>query len=85
MSRFYASIQGSRGEATRQGTPSSGIEGHIRGWDLGIRVICHVDVDGEDICRVFLTSGSKNSPFGDKSIGSFKVKDLKNDKCLSNM
>jgi len=38
MSRFYASIQGSRGEATRQGTPNSGIIGHIQGWGSGVRV-----------------------------------------------
>lgn len=27
MSRFYGSIQGNRGEATRQGSKDSGIEG----------------------------------------------------------
>lgn len=36
MSRFYASIQGSRGEATRQG--HSHITAHPRGWSAGVRV-----------------------------------------------
>jgi len=30
MARYYASIHGNRGVATRMGTPSSGIHGHIR-------------------------------------------------------
>lgn len=38
MSRFYASIRGHRGEATREGTPASGIIAHPRGWNLGVRV-----------------------------------------------
>jgi len=38
MARFYASIQGNRGEATRMGTPTSGISGHVRGWNVGVRV-----------------------------------------------
>ena len=38
MSHFYASIQGSRGEATRCGAKNSGIAGHIRGWSSGVYV-----------------------------------------------
>jgi len=48
MSHFYASIKGSRGEATRLGTPNSGIKGHIRGWNLGVRVACFVGDNGKD-------------------------------------
>ncbi len=48
MSRFYASIQGNRSAATRQGTAASGIAGHIRGWDIGVKVEGH-DYDGEDV------------------------------------
>ena len=57
MSRFYASIQGSRGEATRQGTPKSGIQGHIRGWRVGVKVRGFND-NGHDVFRVYATSGS---------------------------
>lgn len=57
MSRFYAAIQGNRGEATRMGTPNSGIAGHIRGWDVGVRV--NGDTEGDsDVFQVFATGGS---------------------------
>lgn len=61
MSRFFASIQGNKGEATRQGTEKSGIAGHIRGWDLGCRVNCAVNHEGEDFVRISLTSGSNGN------------------------
>lgn len=57
MSRFYASIQGSRGEATRQG--GGHITGHIRGWDSGVRVNGRVE-NGEDVFDVYATGGSHN-------------------------
>jgi len=59
MARFYAEIKGNRGAATRTGSASSGISGHIRGWDLGALV--EVDVDpatGKDRLTVYRTSGS---------------------------
>lgn len=60
MAQFYASIQGSRGEATRMGTKGSGITGHIRGWDVGARVqVSHVN--GQDVVRVYRTGGSNGS------------------------
>jgi len=58
MSRFYASIKGSRGEATRQGTPKSGIEGYIMGLDLGVEVVGSISAEGHDTFKVYLTSGS---------------------------
>ncbi len=58
MARFYASIQGNRGEATRMGTPSSGLTGHIRGWHIGVRAECSVDENGDDVIHVYRTSGS---------------------------
>jgi len=61
MSQFYASIQGNRGEATRQGTKKSGISGHIRGWNIGVEVICTYDEQtGKDSCRVWATGGSNH-------------------------
>lgn len=73
MSRFYASIQGNRGQATRQGTPKSGIEGHIRGWNIGARVRLYVGEDGKDMIEVDLTGGSRN-PSIIKFLGGFKDK-----------
>lgn len=60
MSRFYASIQGARGEATRQGHANTGITGHIRGWNIGARVDMSVDEAGNDVVRVFKTGGSSD-------------------------
>jgi len=60
MSRFYAEIQGNRGEATRQGSEKSGISGHIRGWHLGAKVNC-LARNNEDICCVYATGGSNGS------------------------
>lgn len=58
MSHFYASIQGNRGEATRQGTEKTGICGHVRGWDIGCYVRCYVDCKNEDVVSVSITGGS---------------------------
>ena len=75
MSRFYASITGSaKTEATRQGTVKSGIEGHIRGWDVGIKVVGFAGED-KDIFQVYLTGGS-NGSLSQKHIGTFTAEDL---------
>jgi hypothetical protein len=59
MARFYASIQGSRGEVTRCGTPTSGIRGHIRGRNVGCRVIVRTSaLDGKDHVSFYRTGGS---------------------------
>ena len=76
MSRFYASIQGNRGEATRGGSAASGIYGHIRGWHIGARV----DVDARtvgsdlDVVRVELTGGSTESE--SRSLTLFRANEL---------
>ena len=57
MSRFYASIEGNRGEATRQGTPTSGIEAHAHGWNVGVRVRGLVDGEADEF-HVYATGGS---------------------------
>jgi len=75
MSHFYASIRGSRGEATRAGTKNSGMEGHIRGWNIGARVFMSVNDKGEDVCTIYLTSGSNGYSYG-KHLGDFTEKDL---------
>jgi hypothetical protein len=63
MSRFYASIRGGRGEATRTG--GKRITGHIRGWHVGVEVQCEVGEDGEDVCNVYRTGGSNKSGMGE--------------------
>ena len=75
MSRFYGAIKGSRGMATRQGTPKSGMVGHIRGWNIGAEVRMYVDQNGEDACQVLVTGGSNNRGQC-QSLGIFRAKDL---------
>ena len=74
MSRYYGSLNGSRGEATRQGTAKSGLEGHIRGWDIGARVEMSRRPDGDDEVTIYLTGGS-NRPSNVLNLGTFHVKD----------
>lgn len=58
MSRFYASIQGNRSEATRGGSKDSGICSHIRGWHIGARVDVDAIEDALDEVQVRITGGS---------------------------
>ena len=74
MSHFYANIKGSRGEATRCGTKASGMEGHIRGWDLGVHVTLVNTDSGEDRVAVYLTAGSNGGK--DRYLGTFTASDL---------
>jgi len=63
MARYKADISGARGSASRLGTVSSGIEAHVRGWDIGVRVYgCpNSDADSEDGFTLYVTGGSNNS------------------------
>ena len=60
MSRFYASIQGERGEVTRQGHHS--ITGHVRGWDTGVEVEGRSTDNGE-VFEVYATGGSNGAAY----------------------
>ena len=75
MAHFYASIRANKGEVTRVGTPKSDIEGHIRGWNLGVRVRGYVDKDGNDRFDINPSTGSSgHGP--SKCLGSYTKKDL---------
>ena len=78
MSRFYGSMQGNRGEATRQGTKKSGFYAHIRGWNVGVVVTLYVDENDKDCCRVSLTGGS-NYPISVKDLGTFREGEVTNE------
>jgi hypothetical protein len=59
MSHFYGDMTGSRGEATRCGTKSSGIRAHLRGWNIGCKVYVTHDKDRDlDVIEVWKTGGS---------------------------
>lgn len=63
MARYYGSLQGNKGEASRMGTPSSGINAHIRGWNVGVKVQIQPDPDDDtkDIVYVWKTGGSNSA------------------------
>lgn len=69
MTQFYGSMQGNRGQATRMGTKESGFDAHIRGWDIGCRVVLR-HIDGKDRLSVFRTGGSHGHK-PEKLIASF--------------
>lgn len=48
MSHFYGTMQGSRGQATRCGTKSSGMTTTAAGWGGAIHVELYVDDEGRD-------------------------------------
>jgi len=64
MAQFYAEIKGNKGVATRQGSKSSGLTAHIRGYDVGVKVFCE-HRDGQDIITVWRTGGSNNPAIKD--------------------
>jgi hypothetical protein len=53
MSHFYGTLRGSRGEATRQGTATSGMHTVAASWRGAIYVHLHVDSDGRDCFSVY--------------------------------
>jgi hypothetical protein len=61
MSRFYGSLAGqARTIATRRGSAKSGTTAHVRGWDVGARVVArpHSLRPDEDTLEVYMTHGS---------------------------
>ena len=61
MAQFKAEIKGNRGSVSRLGHKTTGIKGHVCGWDSGIRVEGHFDEELGDIFMVYQTSGSSAS------------------------
>ena len=74
MAHFYGNLHSNNGQVTRTGS-KSGITGHIRGWNVGIKVDLTVDENGKDLCMVYLTGGS-NRNHHDKLIGKYHEDDL---------
>jgi len=81
MAHFYAEMQGSRGATTRCGTKNSGMDCHVRGWDVGARLkVTHKD--GQDYIEVFVTSGSK-AKTPDKIWGTIRLDSNKTPEFIS--
>jgi hypothetical protein len=58
MAQFKAEIQGNRGSVSRLGHKTTGIQGHVCGWDTGIKIEGHYDEELGDIFLVYQTAGS---------------------------
>ena len=73
MARYRAYIRGNRSPATRLGSASSGIAGHVHSWTAGISVTIDPDSkkEDEDRIRIFLTNGSNG--LIKKTLATFRV------------
>jgi hypothetical protein len=58
MARFMATIKGTRGDVSRLGTPKSGINAKINGWNTGVAIYARVNENGDDCFDVYATGGS---------------------------
>jgi len=81
MARFKADIEGQKGSASRLGSAKSGMRAHVRGWNVGARVVCSVNEDGEDVVSICLTGGSANPSFG-RVVGQYTEADLVKDDAI---
>ena len=73
MAQFYGDLQGNRGQATRMGTKSSGISGHLRGWNIGARVFVGYNEDKDrDEVTISITHGSNGAGYS-KGLGTFRL------------
>ena len=70
MARFYATMQGQAGPASRIGSPNSGISAHPRGWHVGVQVHGR-DEEGEDVFYLYATGGSSGA-YGSTFIGTVR-------------
>ncbi len=61
MAHFYGNMKGARGgEVTRCGTATSGLQAHVRGWDIGGRVEVISTAHG-DAVHFHVTRGSNGN------------------------
>jgi hypothetical protein len=73
VARFLAAIQGHRGEATRLGTPASGIRAQAQGWNVGVKVYGEPGESSGDIFTLYATGGS--SGYTSELIGRVYLED----------
>ena len=56
MAHFYGTLQGNRGEASRLGTKSSGLDVVAASWEGAVRVsVSYDEQSGKDVVYVSLT------------------------------
>lgn len=76
MARFCLTVQGGRGQASRYGSAKSGAVATIAGWNVGVRVTCTVDENGDDQIDVYATGGSNGTRIRDRIIATLKDVEL---------
>lgn len=57
MANFRSTIRGTRGEASRLGSKSSGMVANVNGWNAGVTVRAYHDA-GVDVFEIRQTGGS---------------------------
>lgn len=62
MAKFYGSIQGNRGAATRGGSTASGIKSSCQSYDGS--VITYMSYDGNDNLMVTVEVSNESSSYG---------------------
>jgi hypothetical protein len=64
MSALYGSLQGNRGEATRQGTKGSGIRASVQSWDGSLIAYMELDRETEEpVIRLYTTDDSSSTSY----------------------
>ncbi len=58
MAQFRATIQGGKGEVSRLGHKTTGIRTKTNGWNSGVYVFGHHQVDVGDVLEITATRGS---------------------------
>jgi hypothetical protein len=66
--RFWGSLSAVEAQTIATRGSNQSLEGHVRGWDIGVKVIGHVE-ENEDRFDLYITSGSHNS-VKDEFLGS---------------
>ena len=69
MARFFGTVAGARGEATRLGAQQ--LTATARGWDVGGELIVSIGPDGRDQVAVYATRGS-HAPYARVLLGTIR-------------
>lgn len=73
MAQYRASVQGSRGEASRLGGKTSGIDAQVNGWRSGVSVCGRYnEEDQRDEFAIFATGGS-GGRFSQRYLGTVQA------------
>jgi len=76
MSTYYGNLQGNRGEATRQGSRTSGIWAAVRSWNGSVRIDMDTDAARPDDPAVTVTVSKGSSAAYGRRVLACYVSDL---------